>query len=465
MDRKTKVAIATLMIVALMIGTDFTGALLLVTPIERDFSTDITTTQWVLNVYALTFGIFLVSGGRLGDMYGHRRQILVGIAIFMAASVGCLAAPSIGWLIGARAVQGVGAALIWPCVLALGATSVDDDKRGLAMGLIMAGVTSGNVIGPLLGGVVSWLGDWRLFFLVNAVLAALAAVLVLRFLKKETSGRVDERIDVAGMAVLGLALLALLYGLDVGADWGWTSPALLGLLAASAVSFVAFPFVQSRVKDPLVPPSLMRNREFMLTLSTNGLLIPAIFIAFLYFPQYMQNTLGWSVLAASIGMLPLMVLLSVGSILAGRFYASIGPKRLLLTGYSLVALGAATIIFLEPSWGYVAILPAMVVMGVGATLCVGTAGTAAVSSVPPSRAGVAGGLSFMVHLSVGALGVAGATAIMNAKTAGVAEADLQQAFATGMSDAYWLATALAVLGIVVAAVLDESKLQPATDPA
>lgn len=129
MGRDTKLAIMTLMIAALMIGTDFTGALLLVTPIERDFSVDITTTQWVLNAYALTFGIFMVTGGRLGDMYGHRRQILVGIAIFLAASISCLAAPSIGWLIGSRAVQGIGAALLWPCVLALATTSVDEDKR------------------------------------------------------------------------------------------------------------------------------------------------------------------------------------------------------------------------------------------------------------------------------------------------------------------------------------------------
>lgn len=463
MGKETRLAIMTLMIAALTIGTDFTGALLLVTPIEREFKVDITTTQWVLNVYALTFGIFMVTGGRLGDMYGHRRQILIGVAIFLAASISCLAAPSIGWLIGSRAVQGIGAALIWPCVLALGTTSVDEDKRGLAVGLILAGVTSGNVVGPLMAGVVTSIGDWRLFFLVNTVMAVLTAALVLRFLKKESPGKIDERVDVFGMAVLGCALLALLYGLDVGADWGWTAPTLIGLFVVSAVLFVAFPFVESRVRDPLVPPSLMRNREFVLALATNGLLIPALFVAFLYFPQYMQKTMGWSVLAASAGMLPLMVLLSVGSVLGGRLYEPIGPKRLLLAGYALVAVGAATIVFFMPSWGYVAILPAMVLMGLGATLCVGTAGTAAVSAVLPSRAGVAGGLSFMVHLCIGALGVAGATAIMNAETAGAAQAGLDKAFAAGMSHAYWLTTALAILGIAVAAAIDEEKLQAVHD--
>lgn len=460
MERDTKLVIATLMVMAFTIGTDFTGALLLVTAIERELSADITTTQWVLNIYALTFGVMMVTGGRLGDMYGHRHQIMIGAAIFLVASIGCFLAPSIGWLIGARAVQGVGAALLWPCVLALGTTIVDADKRGLAMGLILAGITGGNVVGPLIAGIATWLGDWRLFFLFNCLTAVLSIVLVLRFLKKEMPGKVHERVDFAGMAVLGIALLALLYGLDVGADWGWTSLPLVGLLVLGAVFFVAFPFVEYRVKEPLLPPSLMRNREFLLVLSTNGLLIPSVFIAFLYYPQFMQRTMGWSVLESSFGMVPLMVLLSVGSLLGGRLYAPVGPKRLLLAGYALVVLaGAWIIVFLTPASGYVALLPPMLLMGLGATLCVGTAGTAAVSAVPPARAGVAGGLSFMVHLCLGALGVAGATAIMSADTAGVAQAGMSAAFATGMSHAYWLAAALALLGIVVVLAIDEKKLQ------
>ena len=460
MERDTKLAIATLMVMAFTIGTDFTGALLLVTAIERELSADITTTQWVLNIYALTFGVMMVTGGRLGDMYGHRHQIMIGAAIFLVASIGCFLAPSIGWLIVARAVQGIGAALLWPRVLALGTTIVDADKRGLAMGLILAGITSGNVVGPLIAGIATWLGDWRLFFLFNCLTAVLSIVLVLRFLKKETPGKVHERVDFAGMAVLGIALLALLYGLDVGADWGWTSLPLVGLLVLGAVFFVAFPFVEYRVKEPLLPPSLMRNREFLLVLSTNGLLIPSVFIAFLYFPQFMQRTMGWSVLESSFGMVPLMVLLSVGSLLGGRLYAPVGPKRLLLAGYALVVLaGAWIIVFLTPASGYVALLPPMLLMGLGATLCVGTAGTAAVSAVPPARAGVAGGLSFMVHLCLGALGVAGATAIMSADTAGVAQAGMSAAFAVGMSHAYWLAAALALLGIVVVLAIDEKKLQ------
>ena len=460
MGKDTKLAIVTLMVMAFTIGTDFTGALILVTAIERELAADISTTQWVLNIYALTFGVLMVTGGRLGDMYGHRHQILISASIFFVASIGCFLAPSIGWLIAARAIQGIGAALLWPCVLGLGTTIVDADKRGLAMGLILAGITGGNVVGPLIAGVATWLGDWRLFFLFNCLTAVLSIVLVLRFLKKETPGKVKQRIDFAGIAVFGLALLGLLYGLDVGAEWGWTSLPLIGLLVLSVVLFGAFPFVEYRVKDPLLPPGLMRNREFLLVLLTNGLLIPTLFITFLYFPQLMQRTMGWSVLQSSFGMVPLMVLLSVGSLLGGRLYAPIGPKRLLFAGYALMVLaGAWIIVFLESTSTYVDLVPPMLLMGLGATLCVGTAGTAAVSAVPPARAGVAGGLSFMVHLSIGALGVAGATAIMSADTAGVAQAGMGEAFATGMRHAYWLAAAVAALGIVVVALIDEKKLQ------
>ncbi len=507
MSTELKLRIVTLMIAAFTIGTDFTGALLLVPRIENAFGADITTTQWVLNIYALVFAMGMVAGGRLGDMYGRRRFLLIGLGIFIVASAACLFAPSIGWLIGARALQGVGAAMMWPCILAYGATIGPADDRGLVMGLILAGITSGNVIGPLISGVVVSMGDWRLFFLVNAVFASTAAVLVSRALPKERLEKATERVDFAGITTLSLATLALLYALDVGASWGWSSTLILGLFVLSLVLFVVFPLVEKRVSDPTVPVALMHNREFILALWTNALLIPAIFIAFLYFPQYMQKVLGWTVLEASIGMVPLMVLLSVGSIVSGRYYKVYGPKRLLLTGYTLVTLGAATILFINRDWEYFGVLPAMLLMGFGASISVGSAGTATVSAVAPKRAGLAGGLSFMLHLTYGAIGVAVATAIMYATNlsslaSGLAQAGikmsaadqivlsggsvdtsaarsvlsnfsaadsekvsvvLSEAFTQGMSHAYWPAVVSAAVGILVVLAIDEQKLQTVKD--
>jgi EmrB/QacA subfamily drug resistance transporter len=503
MAKRPYAIIATLMISAFTIGTDFTGALLLVPAIEKELLADITTTQWVLNIYAMTFAMFMVSGGRLGDMHGHRRLILIGAGIFMAASLACFLSPSIGWLIGARAVQGIGAAMMWPCILAYSTTLVEEDERGLIMGVIFAGITSGNVVGPLISGVAVSFGDWRLFFLINALLSFLAAILVARFIPREPTRVFSERVDYVGILVLSCAVLALLYLLDVGADWGWQSLPIIGLMAISIALFALFPWVEQRVTDPIVPPQLMRNHEFVLALLTNAFNVPAIFISFLYFPQYLQKVMGWTVLEASFGMLPLMVLLSVGSVIAGNFYAVFGPKRLMFVGYTLICLGCLSIAFIRPSWGYFAILPAQVLIGLGATLSVSPAGTATVSAVKPSRAGLAGGLAFMVHLGFGAIGVAVATAVMYASSlvtigrqlaeAGIkmlpadqkvlnggvldseAARSILSAFNTqdvtkiqgavadgfihGLSLAFWVALISALLGILAVIAIDEKGLR------
>lgn len=507
MSAGLKLSIVTLMIAAFTIGTDFTGALLLVPRIENAFGADITTTQWVLNIYALVFAMGMVAGGRLGDMYGRRRFLLVGLGIFIVASAACLFAPSIGWLIAARALQGVGAAIMWPCILGFGATIGSADDRGLVMGLILTGITVGNVIGPLISGVVVSLGDWRLFFLVNVVLASTALVLVSRVLPKERLEKAEERVDVGGIAILSLATLALLYALDVGADRGWGSIPILGLFALSLFLFVVFPFVEKRVSDPTVPIALMHNREFILALWTNALVVPAMFIAFLYFPQYLQKVLGWTVLEASVGMMALMVPSSFGSMIIGRYYNVFGPKRLLLIGYALVTLGSAIVLIIQPDWGYLGLFPAMVLIGSGASIAIGSAGTATVSAVVPKRAGLAGGLSFMLHLAFGATGVAVATAIMYATNlsslaVGLVKAGIKmsaadqsvlsggsintdavrsvlssfsaadtekvrvilgEAFTQGMGLAYLPALLFAVIGIIVVLMIDEEKLQTVKD--
>ena len=507
MDRHTKAIIATLCTTALMIGTDFTGALLLVVPIEHEFSVDITTTQWVLNIYALTFSMMIVSGGRLGDMLGRRRLILIGLAIFFVASVVCTVAPSITWLIGARAVQGIGSAIVWPCLIGLGMTVIDEKDRGLVMGLIIGATASGNVIGPVIAGVVSGLGEWRLFFLFNVIMALVSALLIWLVLNKDTAERVEERIDYGGMVVLSIAILALLYALDIGADGAWTTPMVIGLFVASLVALVAFPFVERLVRDPMVPPPMMRNRQFLLTLSTNGLVVPTFFLAFLYFPQYLQKMMGWDVLVASLGVLPLMISTAGSSLVSGRFYNGMGPRRLLFTGYGIAGLGALWVYFMDPAWGYWGLVPAMVLIGLGGGTAVSPAGAAAVSAVDPSRAGLAGGLSFMFHLGFGAIGVAGGTAIfyeasrsafsavlyqagitmsaadqlaLNAAAAhaGAAKeilgkfsaadsekivAAMTDAFATGLHGAYLLALASLFVGILVIFCIDESKLQSVDD--
>ncbi|MEM7462873.1 MAG: MFS transporter [Pseudomonadota bacterium] len=508
MDRTLILRLAALMVTGFTVGTDFTGILLLVPAIEAHFGADITTTQWVLNLYALNFSVFMVCCGRLGDMHGHRTLMLLGASVFLCATLACWISPTIGWLIVARGVQGVGAAMIWPSLIATAANVAgSDEKRGISIGLVLAGVTTGNVVGPLIGGFADTFGDWRLFFVVNAAMAAVAGFMVYQFIPGKEQEKTDEQIDIVGLVVFGSAVLAVLFGLDVGADLGWLSLPIIALFLTSVILFIAFPFIEARVRDPMIPVPMMRNKEFMLAVAANALIMPALFPAFLYFPQVMQKVLGWSVMEASIGMSPLMVLLAVGSIFSGHFYNIFGPKKLLVFGYVIGSLGAAYVVLAPSSWGYFALLPAMLLFGVGASVAVGSSGTAAVGAVVPERAGMVGGLTFTVHLAFGALGVAAATAIvyvtgssglntglssagielaqskidmLNSATpdsAGVREvlASLKpgeantvrelmiSTFHAGVRNAYWLALFWAVVGVFAVLSIDEERLKQAKD--
>ncbi len=502
MDRHTKVIVAALCIPSFMLGTDFTGAMLLVIPIEQEFAVNITTSQWVLNVYALALAMMLVAGGRLGDMFGHKRFLQIGLGVFFLASLACTLAPSIGFLIGARVFQGIGSAIAWPSMLAVAALSVPKDKFGIVMGVLLGAIATGNAIAPFLAGVLAGLGEWRLFFLINVVLAAISALLLWRIVPKDSAERTDERVDVIGMIVLSLAVFGLLYGLDVGADWGWTSAPVIGLFVFCLVMFAVFPVVEGRVADPMVPIPMMKNHQLVIALSMNGLMSPPVFLMFLYLPQYYHKAFGWSAMWSAIGILPVLVIMAVGNMVTGRFYNSVGPRRLLAWGYGLAVIASIWMIFAPASWGYPGTLPPMIVMAFGGALIFSPAGTASVSAADPSRAGLAGGLAYMFHLGLGAIGVGGATAIMyetsrsalkqGLATAGLnvsaadqaalnaasahgeaaqtilarygtdaaqkIEAALGDAFAAGLQQAYWLALAFAVLGLVLALCLDAKKL-------
>ncbi len=503
MERKSIIKVIALMVTAFGIGIDFTGALMLVPAIENSFDADITSTQWVLNIYALFFAMTMVAGGRMGDMFGHRRMMIIGLSIFLFASILCFVSPGLDYLIGARALQGIGAGCVWPCTLAFGATKVSrNEHRALIMGLILAGVTTGNVFGPMISGAAVSFGDWRLFFLANVVFSSISMVTALLLMERETKHKTGEHIDFAGVGVLSLAVLLLLYALDVGAEWGWISGPVLLLFFVSAVLFVLFPKVEKRVKEPLLLPQLMQNRQFLITLGLNMFNVAAAFVALLYFPQYMQKVLGWSVFQSALGLAPLTVLLAVGSIVSGTLYNDFGPKRLLTWGYVCATLGAASIVVMPSGLGYFQILPGMAMIGLGATLTVGPSGTAAVCAVKPERAGLVGGLSFMTHLVYGAVAVACATAIMyvtslsslrkHLSEAGInlSEADqkainggslstdsakavmqklsageveqvktaIATAFDSGMNMAFVFATISVSAGIVLARMLDENKL-------
>ncbi|MEO0963862.1 MAG: MFS transporter [Planctomycetota bacterium] len=416
MDRKVARAVMSVALPALAVGTDFIGAVMLVTAIENEFNVDITTTQWVFNIYALAFAMTLVASGRLADMFGRKRMLLGGLLLFIASSAACALAPSITLLIVSRAVQGIAASMMWPCVIAIPQTSVAPEKRGATMGLVMGCVTLGNIIGPMIAGSLAAFGDWRWFFGFNVILSGIAVFVALALVERSPD-RQGERIDYGGMIALTLAAFALMYAMDVGADWGWASWPTIGLLILAAALAAVFPLIERVVPQPMMPPRMLANRHFMIALLANGLMVPSFFVIFMYGPQYLNKVEGWSELASTFGMLPMMFVLAITAVLGGSVYDRFGAKRPLVIGFAVTVLGCLCVWALSRETGYPMLVVMMVVIAAGGGICVPLASTAAVGAVSEKNAGLAGGLSFMSHLGFGAIGVAFATAILSATSA------------------------------------------------
>ncbi len=444
MPRSSQLTIVATTAAAVMVGIDFVGVASVLTEIERDLDAGISSSQWMLNLYALTFGMGIVAGGKLGDTFGHRKVLLIGLGIFAAASLGVVLSSHIVPAIGFRGAQGVGGALIWPTIIAISFNAVPASRSAIAIGIVVGGAGFGNVLGPLLGGAFSELATWKLLFAINIPISLLVGVMALRLIPREAPRPGERNLDLLSTTALALALLALIYSLDVGSDWGWTSPGVIALWAGALGLLAVFGVREPRSSDPLIPPALMRDRGFVAALLANGLITPAWFSFFVYVPQYLQKTLGYSPFEAGAGLLPAMAAFAIVSPIGGRFYARFGPRLLIGVGYAATAVAALNLAIVEPDWGYWGLLPGLLLVGAGAGMAIPSAGSAAVGAVDAEHSGAAGGLSFMFHLVIGAAGVAIGTALFASQ---VSESVVGDEFAVGMHAAMWFCAAVAVLGI------------------
>jgi hypothetical protein len=245
--------------------------------------------------------------------------------------------------------------------------------------------------------------------------------------------------------VLTVALFCAMFALDIGASVGWTSPGVITLFLVAFAGVVLFFALEPRAVDPLIPPELAKDPGFVAALLANGLLVPVWFSVFLYIPQYLQKSLDTSALLGAVAIVPGMLVFAVFSPLSGRFYQALGPRVLIGTGYLAMILAGINFAIADPSWGYLGILPGILLVGLGAGAAIGSAGTAAVSAVDEQHSGLAGGLSFMVHLLFGAIGVAIATAVFTTQASLTATGD---EFAEGMNAVFVFATIVAVIGLV-----------------
>ncbi len=428
-------------VAVLVIANDFTALSVALPAMENEFHAPVTTVQWVINGYALVFGVLIVSGGRLADMFGRRRIFFIGSVIFAVASVLGGFAPNVSLLLASRAVMGIGGAMMWPAILGMTYAILPPSKAGLAGGIILGAAGFGNAVGPLLGGILTDTLGWRWIFFLNLPITAFAMLITWRIVRADEGMTKDHRIDYAGIVALSVGLVALLLALDEGTDMGWTNPRIRGLFVAAVISLVVFFLVERKVGEiALVPRDVLKNRAFFAACMTVLMMSAIFFSALLYLPQFMAKILNYSAVASGAGLLPMMGVYALTSFVAGPLYNKLGPKIIVSTGAGFLAAGIFILSLSDRTASFATLIPGMIVLGIGVGLFYSSVTTAAVTALDASRGSLAGGIIYMFQIAGGSIGLGLNTALV------VTAASLPQ----GISTAFKVDTALAACGLAIA---------------
>ncbi|HEX6393799.1 MAG TPA: MFS transporter [Acidimicrobiales bacterium] len=417
--------------------------------------------QWVVNAYVLTFGGFLLLGGRVADRYGRRLVFVSGVVVFAMASLACGLANSSGLLVASRAVQGLGAAFMAPAALSLlTVIFIEGEERNRALGVWAAIAGAGGAIGLLAGGLLTTQLSWRWVFFVNLPIAAFAAVAPFRLID-ESRDPVAGGFDVPGAVAATAGLGALVFGLVRANVWGWGSATTILVLAAAVVLLAVFVVLQLRGRHPLVPPRLFRNRT--LVGADVGMLIAGagLFGVFFFLTLYMQNVLHYSALKTGVAYLPLTVTLVISAGVGSRILGRLGPRPILVTGFLLGAGGLALLARISPTTGYLDVLPSLLLIGAGMGGAFVSVTSAAVSGVPQEDAGVASALLNAVQQIGGSLGLAVLTAVATARFDAVRPVQPSPETLAAASTSSWAyAFVVAALLLFSAAIIGGWLLRP-----
>jgi EmrB/QacA subfamily drug resistance transporter len=428
-------------VAVVVIANDFSAINVALPTMERDFDTNVNTIQWVVNAYALTFGVMIVTGGRLADMFGRRNAFFLGTAIFASMSALGGAAQTETWLILTRTVMGIGGALMWPAILGMTYALLPEDRAGLAGGIVIGAAGLGNAVGPLIGGVLTDALSWRWIFFLNVPVSAFAVLVTYRLVRVAEPEAGEHRIDYAGIATLSIGLVSLLVALDQVDDWGFGDPRVIGLLALAVAMLVAFLPIERRAgRRALVPREVMANESFRASCLAILLMSATFFAALLYLPQFMQHQLGYSPLEAGVGMLPFLATFACVSFVAGPLYERLGAKLLAAVGAACIAIAPFVFSLVGERSHYSSLVAGMVVLGIGIGSFYPTATTAGVTSVDESQTSLAGGIVYMFQIAGGSIGLGLTTTVFSA----------QSSFVDGIEAAFRLDAGLSLVGFLVA---------------
>jgi EmrB/QacA subfamily drug resistance transporter len=447
-----------------MIMLDNTVVNVALPSIRDDLGVSISELEWVVNAYALTFGVLLLSGGKLADLLGRRRIFVVGLIIFTAASLWCGLAGSAGSLIAARTVQGVGAALLNPATLSIITATFPPRQRGTAIG-IWAGVSALSLaIGPMVGGLLTEHINWSWIFFVNIPVGVLAIVAARLFVDETKDTSRERRLDLPGLATSAAGLFALTYGLIETNTYSWGSARVLGLLGAAVVLLGSFALLESRQRLPMLDLSLFRDRSFTGANATMALVGLAMFGVFFYNSLFVQNVLGYSAVQTGATFLAMTVPIILIAPIAGRFSDRIGPRWLMGAGMTLLTVSLLTFTRLDTRSTVWAILPGLFIGGIGMGITMAPTTAAAMGSVPVDKAGVGSAVINAMRQVGGSLGIAVmGTLVASAVSVGQRSPAYAAQFVDGYHRALFVGAAVLLAGAVLAVLTVRPLRRPEPD--
>jgi EmrB/QacA subfamily drug resistance transporter len=418
-SRRRWIALYILCLGSLMIVLDTTIVNVALPSIREDLGFSETSLAWVVNAYLLTFGGFLLLGGRLGDLFGHRRLFLLGLALFTLASLACGLATTQALLVAARAVQGLGGAVVSAVSLSLIMTLfTETGERAKAMGVFGFVAAGGGTIGVLLGGILTDALDWHWIFLVNIPVGIVVFALCVSMLPGGRGAAAAARLDFAGAITVTASLMLAVYAIVNGNQEGWTSGQTLGLLGAAAALMVSFLAIEARVRSPLMPLGLFRLRNVATANVVGVLWAAAMFGWFFVSALYLQRVLGYSPLEVGLGFLPTSLIMGAFSLgLSAKLVMRFGIRAPLGVGLSLAAIGLILFVRAPVEGSYVTdVLPSMILLGCGAGMAFNPLLLAAMSDVAPEEAGLASGVVNTAFMMGGALGLAVLASLADQRT-------------------------------------------------
>ena len=451
-------ALIVLCLGTLMIVLDTTIVNVSLPSIRQDLSFSEAALAWVINAYLLTFGGLLLLGGRLGDLFGHRRMFVAGIALFTLASLACSLAYSQGFLVGARVVQGLGGAIVSAVGLSLVMTMFTKPAElAKAMGIYGFVAAGGGSIGVLLGGVLTGTLGWHWIFLVNVPIGAIVCALSLVLLPAARVAAASKRLDVAGAVTITASLLLAVYAIVNGNHAGWTSFQTLGLLGAAAALLALFVIIEARVRSPLVPLGLFRLRNLATANVVGVLWAAAMFASFFLSALYLQLVLGYSPLQVGLAFLPANLIMAAFSLgLSARLVMRFGIKRPLAAGLLLATTGLALFARAPVDANFaVDVLSSMMLIGLGAGIAFSPMLLAAPKDVSPAESGLASGVVNTSFMMGGALGLAILASLAASRTEALLTSGQDQlsALLSGYHVAFLIGAVFAFAAAALAAAL------------